>query len=91
MNRPSKTETRRYRCTPVHSRPERGLVFVKILVIVFCGCLIGLALYLFVRSLRKMAKGRCCEGCAGCAQAENCSILHKDASAEGEDTDERGA
>jgi hypothetical protein len=43
------------------------------LVIVFCGLLIGLALYLLIRSLRRMVKGRCCEGCDGCSQASNCS------------------
>jgi hypothetical protein len=43
------------------------------IVIVFCGLLIGLALFLLIRSLRRMIKGRCCEGCDGCSQASNCS------------------
>lgn len=48
---------------------------LQILVVALCGLLIGLALYLLVRSLRKMVKGRCCEGCDGCSQTGNCSSL----------------
>lgn len=43
------------------------------IVVVVCGIIIALAIFLLVRSLRKMAKGRCCEGCAGCSQKEHCS------------------
>jgi hypothetical protein len=48
---------------------------LQFIVIVFCGLLIGLALFLLIRSLRRMAKGRCCEGCDGCPQADNCSSV----------------
>ena len=46
---------------------------MQIAIIVFCGLLIGLAIFLLIHSLRKMAKGRCCEGCNDCPQAGNCS------------------
>ena len=39
---------------------------VQVLVIIICAAVIGLALSLFVRSMRKMVRGSCCEGCSGC-------------------------
>ena len=45
----------------------------KYIVIGFCILLIALALVLLVRTLCNMAKGRCCEGCKGCSQRQNCS------------------
>ncbi len=45
----------------------------KYIVIGFCILLIALALVLLVHTLRNMAKGRCCEGCKGCSQRQNCS------------------
>lgn len=45
---------------------------MQIAVVIFCGLLIGLAAYLLVRSLRNMAKGKCCEGCEGCPHDGNC-------------------
>lgn len=48
---------------------------MQITIIIFCGIIIGLAIYLLIRSLIKMSKGRCCEGCSGCPQAQNCSSI----------------
>ena len=61
---------------------------LQIAVVVFCGLVIALALFLLVRSLRKMAKGRCCEGCDGCSQAGNCSSIQTGCQGE-EKRDER--
>lgn len=49
------------------------MTVLQIFIVAFCGVVIGLALYLLIRSLRKMVKGRCCEGCAGCQHAATCS------------------
>lgn len=46
---------------------------VQVFVIILCAAVIGLALYLLIRSLRKMARGSCCEGCTGCRHASSCS------------------
>ncbi|MEF9852702.1 MAG: FeoB-associated Cys-rich membrane protein [Hydrogenoanaerobacterium sp.] len=46
---------------------------MKYLVILVCIGLIALALWLFAKNISNMAKGKCCEGCKGCAQRENCS------------------
>lgn len=46
---------------------------MKYLVIGICAVLIVLAVWLFVRNIRNIAKGKCCEGCKGCAQHGNCS------------------
>ncbi len=45
-----------------------------IAIVIVCGLLIGLALFLLLRSLRKMSKGQCCEGCGGCPHRESCSL-----------------
>ncbi len=47
----------------------------KYIIIGICILLIVLALVLFVRNLRNMAKGKCCEGCKGCSQRGNCGIV----------------
>ncbi len=47
-------------------------------VVVLCGLVIALALYLLVRSLRKMSRGQCCEGCSDCPQKHGCSSYHPD-------------
>jgi hypothetical protein len=47
-------------------------------VIILCGLIIALAIYLFVRSMRKMSRGQCCEGCEGCSVKGNCSSADSD-------------
>lgn len=42
-------------------------------IVVLCGLIIALALYLLVRSVRKISKGQCCEGCTGCPHTNTCS------------------
>lgn len=65
------------------------MTVLQMLVILFCGLLIGLALYLLVRSLRGMAKGRCCEGCVGCQHAADCSSRDPAVNERGERQDMR--
>lgn len=48
-------------------------MLTQYIVIGICALLIAAALLLFIRSIRQMVKGRCCEGCAGCPQVHNCS------------------
>lgn len=43
------------------------------LVYGICGILILLAIWIFVKEIRKMIKGRCCEDCKHCAVKDNCS------------------
>ncbi|WP_312642974.1 FeoB-associated Cys-rich membrane protein [Hydrogenoanaerobacterium sp.] len=45
----------------------------KYIIIGICILLIVLALLLFIRNLRNMAKGKCCDGCEGCSQRGSCS------------------
>lgn len=48
------------------------------LVVVLCGLVIALALYLLARSLWKMSRGQCCEGCSDCSQKDGCSSYRPD-------------
>ncbi|MGI6404843.1 MAG: FeoB-associated Cys-rich membrane protein [Oscillospiraceae bacterium] len=48
------------------------------MIVILCGLVIALALYLLVRSLRKMSQGQCCEGCSGCSHKNNCSSYRPD-------------
>lgn len=57
---------------------------VQLFVVIICGIIIGLAVYLLIRSLRKMAKGRCCEGCAGCRYAADCRSRDPSVNEQGE-------
>jgi len=45
----------------------------SILVILLCGAIIALAVYLFIRNIINMSKGKCCEGCEGCPQKKACT------------------
>ena len=46
---------------------------MKYIVIGVCIALILMALWLFVRNIINIAKGKCCEGCKSCSQRDNCS------------------
>ncbi len=44
-----------------------------VFIVILCGLIIGLALFFLLRSLRRISKGECCEGCGDCPQRDSCS------------------
>ena len=48
-------------------------MLTQYLIIGLCALIIAAALLLFIRAIRNIVKGRCCEGCDGCPQVHNCS------------------
>lgn len=42
------------------------------IVYVICGLLVILAIYIFVKEIRKMLKGKCCENCKHCTVKDRC-------------------
>lgn len=50
-----------------------GLQILNIVLLIGCGLLIGYAIYMLIKILRKMLKGSCCEGCKGCRHTGDCS------------------
>lgn len=62
---------------------------LKYIVIGICVLIIAAALILFIRSLRNISKGRCCEGCAGCSQVHNCSTRESNYKEELDEPDEQ--
>lgn len=57
---------------------------LHIFIVAVCGMLIGVALLLLARSLRRMVRGQCCEGCVGCAHARGCSSRDPKVNEQGE-------
>lgn len=57
--------------------PKRRVTMTWLIVLI-CGLVIALALILLARSLRKMSRGQCCEGCGDCSQKNSCSSVHRD-------------
>ena len=54
-----------------------GEIYMKNLIIGICILIIILGIILFAVYIKKMLKGKCCEGCNGCNQKENCSNIDK--------------
>lgn len=47
------------------------------LIVTFSILVIFLGLFLFVRLVMKIAKGKCCEGCKQCSHKEACDQAQK--------------
>lgn len=47
------------------------------LVILICILLIVLAVYIVIRTIIRSLKGKCCEGCKGCSQKDQCDVGKK--------------
>ena len=45
---------------------------VLILIYVVCGILIALAVVIFVKTIRRALKGKCCESCKSCHYKQQC-------------------
>ncbi|MEG0457855.1 MAG: hypothetical protein RR549_06970 [Oscillospiraceae bacterium] len=50
-----------------------SLVFIFII----CGILITAAIFIFIRTLIKASKGKCCESCKACHYNNQCSASDK--------------
>lgn len=48
-------------------------VVIDKLIIGLCIGLIILGVVIFIIYIKKMLNGKCCEGCKGCSQKNNCS------------------
>lgn len=46
---------------------------MTVLIVILCGLIIALAVYFLIRSVRRMVKGQCCEGCGSCPRRDDCS------------------
>ncbi len=42
------------------------------IVYIICGLLVVLAVYIFIKEIRKMLKGRCCDNCKHCNVKGQC-------------------
>ncbi|MEG0570076.1 MAG: FeoB-associated Cys-rich membrane protein [Oscillospiraceae bacterium] len=51
---------------------------MKYVIIAICILLIVLAIFIFVRAIIKMSKGKCCENCKHCSVKEKCHVQNKE-------------
>lgn len=49
-----------------------------LIVYIICGIVIVLAILIFVREIRKMIKGKCCDNCKHCKMQGKCDVAKKD-------------
>ncbi len=45
---------------------------------VICGVIILLAIYIFVKRVRNMLKGKCCDDCKHCSAKGSCHVNDED-------------
>ncbi|WMJ23819.1 FeoB-associated Cys-rich membrane protein [Paludicola sp. MB14-C6] len=46
---------------------------------IICGLIVALAVFIVVREIRKMMKGKCCENCKSCGVKNQCGAVdHKE-------------